>query len=587
MKKNGLFLLSLFAALTALCNTDTPSTDPDNLISREYFKKQLSWVNPARLWICSDKSRPFEVRDEVLIMNSPKGSVSASIPLSIGYETADRFRLTFEYRLQGEGNVCLISRNSVKKRPGEWQQQNLKPTAEWKKIDKILPRIPESETLSISFGLPKKGAKLEVKNLKLTGLEPVKAGKIPVVLAGKEAKGIYCSKDDFHAWYSAKLFRSQLWRVMNLVLPLKACSAEELASLKNGIIFTSRAKNAGPGGYELMVTPGNAVIRGNDKLSGLELGAVDLLRRLGIEYYTTHIYSIPDKLQAEPCNICMTPAVPLRFTCWPMEMPELLGYSNPVFADNKRKIGAFYRTYAHTAGYYLPYAEFSKTHPEYYALQNGIIKGQDADVLAICEYWGVFSKTGRTALPMLEQYYPYIEKYNVDATYLGRAICSKYPIVSYTPHTFTGESRYYDDAVINYAGENIHVIVTHFHPSETPTKIAEAKQLFNYVSALTEKFIICGDFNSTLYDPFSETNAAIYNQFLNAGCTLANDGAFGIFPTACNSDDWATDKFAIDNIIASGGITITDVWTDLTKTTDGITDGKIDHIPLIAELSVS
>ena len=224
---------------------------------------------------------------------------------------------------------------------------------------------------------------------------------------------------------------------------------------------------------------------------------------------------------------------------------------------------------------------------EYYALQNGIIKGQDADVLAICEYWGVFSKTGRTALPMLEQYYPYIEKYNVDATYLGRAICSKYPIVSYTPHTFTGESRYYDDAVINYAGENIHVIVTHFHPSETPTKIAEAKQLFNYVSALTEKFIICGDFNSTLYDPFSETNAAIYNQFLNAGCTLANDGVFGIFPTACNSDDWATDKFAIDNIIASGGITITDVWTDLTKTTDGITDGKIDHIPLIAELSVS
>ena len=370
MKKISALLPLLFAGIAAFGNIDTPSTDPDNLISREYFKKQLSWVNPARLWICSDKSRPFEVRDEVLIMNSPKGSVSASIPLSIGYETADRFRLTFEYRLQGEGNVCLISRNSVKKRPGGWQQQNLKPTAEWKKIDKILPRIPESETLSISFGLPKKGAKLEVKNLKLTGLEPVKASKIPVVLAGKEAKGIYCSKDDFHAWYSAKLFRSQLWRVMNLVLPLKACSAEELASLKNGIIFTSRAKNAGPGGYELMVTPGKAVIRGNDKLSGLELGAVDLLRRLGIEYYTTHIYSIPDKLQAEPCNICMTPAVPLRFTCWPMEMPELLGYSNPVFADNKRKIGAFYRTYAHTAGYYLPYAEFSKTHPEYYALQT-------------------------------------------------------------------------------------------------------------------------------------------------------------------------------------------------------------------------
>ena len=232
------------------------------------------------------------------------------------------------------------------------------------------------------------------------------------------------------------------------------------------------------------------------------------------------------------------------------------------------------------SGTNVPAAEDSA----YYALQNGMIADIDADILCLEEYWTNFSPS-RTAASMLSQYYQYIETAGGSTQYMGRAICSKYPIVSYTQLTYTGETRYYDCAEINIDGVSTRVFVTHLHPSDPPTKIAEATELCNYIKAQGyERFIICGDFNSTLYDPFSETNAAIYNQFINEGCTLANDGAFGILPTACNSADWANDKFAIDNIICSSGFTIESVATDLTKTTNAtvLADGKIDHVPFYA-----
>lgn len=221
----------------------------------------------------------------------------------------------------------------------------------------------------------------------------------------------------------------------------------------------------------------------------------------------------------------------------------------------------------------------------YYALQNGMISEIGADILCIQEFWTQFSQSGRTAASLLSQYYPYIHTEGGTTQYMGRAICSKYPIVSYTPHTFTGETRYYDCAEINVNGVTVYVFVTHLHPSNQATKIAEATELCNFIKTQGyDNYIVCGDFNSTLYDPFSETNAAIYNQFINEGCALANDGAFGILPTACNSADWANDKFAIDNIICSSGFTIESVATDLTKTTNAtvLADGKIDHVPFYA-----
>ena len=171
--------------------------DPDNnLISHEFFKHQLSWVNPGLLWQHHrNKSLNVVVRNEVLIITSPNSPTKGFIwPLNIGYETADRFHMTFEYRLKGKGVAALSFGNPIKKLPGGVQRQELKPAEEWTKFDRTFKWVPESCTLNVSFSLPKKGAKLEVKNLQLVGLEPEKSSKIPVVLAGKAAAGIYYLK---------------------------------------------------------------------------------------------------------------------------------------------------------------------------------------------------------------------------------------------------------------------------------------------------------------------------------------------------------------------------------------------------------
>ena len=220
---------------------------------------------------------------------------------------------------------------------------------------------------------------------------------------------------------------------------------------------------------------------------------------------------------------------------------------------------------------------------KYYALQNGMISAINADILCIEEYWTNFSPS-RTAESLLSQYYPYIRSNGGGSAYFGRAICSKYPIVSYTSNNFSVDSgRYFDVAKIDVDGLAVYVFVTHLSVSNQSYKIQQATQIFNYIKNRSlDPFIVCGDFNSNLEYPMTEINAGIYKQFVDDGCALANDGAFGILNTACNSSDWS-EAFAIDNIIVSDAFKIKSVSTDLTKTTDSIVD-KIDHIPLIAEL---
>lgn len=223
----------------------------------------------------------------------------------------------------------------------------------------------------------------------------------------------------------------------------------------------------------------------------------------------------------------------------------------------------------------------------YYALQNGMIGSIDADILCIEEYWNNFSQAGRTAESLLSQYYPYIRTAGGTTQYMGRAICSKYPIESYTSNYFSVDtSRYYDVAKINVNGLSVYVFVTHLSVSNQEWKITQATEILSYINAHDiASFIICGDFNSTLTDPMSDTNIGIYKQYLDIDCSIANDGAFGILNTACNSSDWS-EAFAIDNIICSDAFAIESVQTDLTKTTDSIVE-KIDHVPLYAVIEVS
>jgi len=221
----------------------------------------------------------------------------------------------------------------------------------------------------------------------------------------------------------------------------------------------------------------------------------------------------------------------------------------------------------------------------YYNLQNGMIQRADADILCICEYLDAFSKSGRTALSLLEQYYPYIETREGSSGYMGRAICSKYPITNFVHHAFNNGGRYYDSCTVTINQIPVTVIVTHLeYASDDSGRIAQLNELISYLLTL-DKFICCGDYNML---DCKSTSGADYQTMmlplLNAGFHCANCTDFGFLETYSDQPT-GTYTGCLDNIITSSNITITDAYVDETKLNDGISD-KTDHMPLIAELQI-
>lgn len=222
----------------------------------------------------------------------------------------------------------------------------------------------------------------------------------------------------------------------------------------------------------------------------------------------------------------------------------------------------------------------------YYALQNSMIQNANADVLFIEEYWKVMSKTGRTALSMLQQYFPYVHEQGGNSGYYGRCICSKYPISNYTIHTYSDNNqRYYDSCVISVDGVEITLVVTHL--ATDSKRNAQITELITFLSGL-ERFICAGDFNTLSITGTVTTEAADYTNIivplLNAGFHCANCSNYGFLVTY-SDEPTGTYVGCLDNIITSNNIQILSASVDTTKLTDGLTE-KTDHMPLIAELSI-
>ena len=229
----------------------------------------------------------------------------------------------------------------------------------------------------------------------------------------------------------------------------------------------------------------------------------------------------------------------------------------------------------------------------YYALQNSMIQNADADILFINEYWKVFSKTGRTAKSMLEQYFPYIHEQGGDSGYYGRAICSKYPISNYVTHNFTnvGTSYYYDSADISVNGKSIKVVVLHLMTNPESDRYTQAQQLLAYLKTL-DTFIAAGDYNTGISPNYGTDNtestayAHYVKLFTDEGFHSANYAESGFMVTCNDGVDGAGIDWDIDNIITSADIIINSAYVDDTKLTDGIHD-KTDHMPLIATVQIA
>lgn len=228
---------------------------------------------------------------------------------------------------------------------------------------------------------------------------------------------------------------------------------------------------------------------------------------------------------------------------------------------------------------------------EYYELQNGMIQQNDPDILCMNEYCKEFSKTGRTALSMLQQYFPYIHEQGGDnpsaANANGRCIASKYPISNYTVRNFSDNSGlYYDSCTININGTQLTVVVTHllYDASDASKRISEIYTVGDFLLS-QQLAIACGDMNTL---DSKTTSGQDYQDMivplLNAGLHVANCGNFG-FKITYSDQPNGTWTGCLDNIITTSNITIDSVYVDETKLTDGLTE-RTDHMPLIATLTI-
>ena len=227
------------------------------------------------------------------------------------------------------------------------------------------------------------------------------------------------------------------------------------------------------------------------------------------------------------------------------------------------------------------------------ALLQSIITAQDPDILCIQEYWDVIGSVTVTSL--LGQYFPYIQEVNGETTYFGHAVCSKYPITNFVTSALsnspsfepvgqsTNTGRFIDRCNITIDGRTLTVFNTHFDLS-TSARANNTDWLLPLMRA-QQNVIACGDYNTacnTVNDP--DYGGVIY-KFLYNGYHCANCSSFGFINTWTDSSSDLTTGETCDNIVTSANISIDDVYIDSTKLTDGLSE-KIDHVPLIAELTV-
>ena len=224
---------------------------------------------------------------------------------------------------------------------------------------------------------------------------------------------------------------------------------------------------------------------------------------------------------------------------------------------------------------------------EYYALQNGMIASADPDIMLICENRQNFSQAGRTTLSVLSPYFPYIHQQG-NSGYMSRAICSKYPISNYATHDFgDGRDNYYDTCTVTIDGKEITLVVTHllYSSGSQTVKLAQFATLMNYLATL-DSFICGGDLNQL--DCKSTSGSDYTNMIvpiLEAGYHCANCSDLGFLITYSDEPNGSWNG-CLDNIITSSDISITSAYVDTTKLADNIAD-KVDHMPLIAELTIN
>ena len=221
---------------------------------------------------------------------------------------------------------------------------------------------------------------------------------------------------------------------------------------------------------------------------------------------------------------------------------------------------------------------------DYLALQNTIFTNIDADICALQEWNVNFCTDGTLSSVVTSEYFDYLNGTGYWA--IGSNIAfSSFNAYNYSTVSVSGDYAKYEKAYFNIGGIQVCLFNVHFDTDQTKQE-AQCSEILTLANQ-ENYVIICGDFN-TVIESLSDTDyTTMIKPFIDDGYTDANCGAFGIFQTYYRTADPSDSyKPATDHIIVSSNITITNAYIDTTKLTDGLSQ-KIDHIPLVAELSIA
>lgn len=227
---------------------------------------------------------------------------------------------------------------------------------------------------------------------------------------------------------------------------------------------------------------------------------------------------------------------------------------------------------------------------DYFNLHNGIFSRHNADVLILQEALNKWCDDGSTTESLLSPYFDDQKSWRATTNYQGHYICTKgYQMTDAVAHPYSANKGNYpafESVKINVGGRDVYIVNAHNDYVLSYQKV-EIPDLLNVIKDF-EYFIMMGDFNvalteTTAHDTTQEQYIYNIKPFLDAGYNVGN-GVLEYIPTYFATSS-PTGGELTDNVITSPNITIDRLYADTTKLTDSITD-KIDHIPLIAEVTI-
>lgn len=371
LKKSSLLLVSaLFLRLGA----------SENLVDQQAFHQVLSWCSPAYLWNTASRN-DLIIANGILQINPTKKSKQnhASKTIILDFSTADKFNICFDYKSRGIG-MFVVNFKHQEKQLNAYHQHPLSSSNEWKKFKWTVKAPEDPMEMTYSFSIQGENSSIQIRNMKIIPVELKRTAGKNFILGNVKCEAIYYKEtkpaDTFYDRRAAQIIRSMIQKSGGELLPLK--KAISAADYKQNAIYIGKAAEAAgiirredydklkEGGCFYRVEAGKAGIIGK-RPGGIPLGAIEFLRSSGIIYISQSQLVYPDALHIPAGEKLTNPGIPFRNNV-AVPFMDRLGYTDIHEFANGYKIGG-YREGIHSGPRFLPYAEFHKEHPEFFAMQ--------------------------------------------------------------------------------------------------------------------------------------------------------------------------------------------------------------------------